>query len=149
VVGGLLGAGTGGLIGNDADRKDEQDRQVRQSVAEQAYRDDQPTRISEIIDLTRQGQDETVILNHMKNNRMRFRLSVDDLNTLKANSVSPRVIAAMQTSSDPVVVTRPSRPVVVREEVIVERPVYVAPPPPVMVVDPYCRPGVHFHGRFR
>lgn len=149
VVGGLLGAGVGGVIGNDADRKDEQAREVRQATAAQAYRNDQPARISEIIDLTRSGQDETVILNHMKNNRMTFVLGVDDLNTLKANNVSPRVITAMQSSGDPVVVTRQPRPVVVREEVIVERPVYVAPPPPIMVVDPYCRPGVHVHGRFR
>lgn len=149
VVGGLLGAGVGGMIGNDADRKDEQDRQVRQSAADQAYRDDQPSRIAEIIDLTRQGQDETVILNHIRNNRMTFVLSSNDLNTLRTNNVSPRVIAAMQNSTQPAVVTRPSRPVVVREEVIVERPVYVAPPPPVMVVDPYCRPGVHVYGRFR
>jgi hypothetical protein len=149
VVGGLLGAGGGGVIGNDADRKDEQARDVRQATAAQAYRNDQPQRISEIIDLTRSGQDETVILNHMKNNRMTFVLGVDDLNTLKTNGVSPRVIAAMQSSGDPVVVTRQPRPVVVREEVIVERPVYVAPPPPIMVVDPYCRPGVHVHGRFR
>lgn len=134
VVGGLLGAGTGAIIGNEADRKDDETRQVRQATAEQAYRDDQPTRIRQIIELTQNGQDETVIINHIKANRMTFVLSVEDLNTLKANNVSSRVIATMQASSQPVVVT--SRPRVIREEVIVERPVYVAPPPPVFYGPP-------------
>lgn len=150
VVGAIAGGVGGNLIGRDADRKEERVEAVRQATADQAYRDDQPRRIAEIVQLSQQGQDETVILNHMKANRMTFSLSVEDLNTLKTNNVSPRVIAAMQNSTQPAVVTRPARqPVVVREEVIVERPVYVAPPPPVMVVDPYCRPGVQVYGRFR
>ena len=124
-------------------------RSEKQAAAEQAYQYDQPGRVSEIIELTRQGQDETVILNHMKNNRMTFRLSVDDLNTLKANNVSQRVISAMQTSSGTVVVnTPPPKTVVVRE--VIREPVYMAPPPPpIMVVDPYAPPNrVYIRGRF-
>ncbi len=149
VVGALGGGLVGNLVGQDADRKEERIEGVRQATAEQSYRTDQPGRVGEIVELTRQGQDETVILNHMKNNRMTFRLSVDDLNTLKANSVSPRVIAAMQNSGGTVVVnTPPPRTVVVRE--VVHEPVYmVPPPPPIMVVDPYCPPNrVHIRGRF-
>jgi hypothetical protein len=152
VVGGLLGAGVGGLAGNEADRKDEEVKQVRQATAEQAYRDDQPNRIDEIIRLAQQGQDETVILNHIRNNRMTFRLNADDLSLLKSNNVSPRVIAAMQNSGGEVSAPpRSNRPIVVREQVVVREPVYVAPPPPVMIVDPYCPPAVGFHvrGRFR
>lgn len=135
VVGGLLGAGTGALIGNEADRKDDEARQVRQAAVHQEYRDAQPARIAEIIDLTRNGQDETVILNHIRSSRMTFVLSVDDLNTLKANNVSPRVIAAMQNNSGAVVTTTaPPKTVVVREQVIVREP------PPVVFVDPYHRP---------
>ncbi len=150
VVGALGGGLVGNLVGQDADRKEERIEGVRQATAEQAYRSDQPGRVGEIIDLTQKGQDETVILNHMKNNRMTFRLSVDDLNTLKANNVSPRVIAAMQNSSGTVVVnTPPPKTVVVREQVYVDRPVYVSPPPPVMVVDPYYQPNrVYIRGRF-
>jgi len=141
VVGALGGGLIGNVIGRDEDRKEEHQAAVKQATVEQAYRDDQPARIAQIIDLTRNGQDETVILNHIKSNRMTFMLSVDDLNTLKANNVSPRVIDTMQRSSQPTVVTGTNRPVVVREEVIVERPVYVAPrpvvygpPPPVVFV---------------
>jgi uncharacterized protein YcfJ len=148
VVGALGGGLVGNLVGQDADRKEERVATIKQATAEQAYRDDQPARVSEIIDLTRQGQDETVILNHLKNNRMTFRLSVEDLNTLKANNVSPRVIAAMQNSSGTVVVhTPPPKTVVVRE--VVREPVYMGPPPPVMVVDPYYPPNrVYIRGRF-
>ncbi|MCU0704996.1 MAG: glycine zipper domain-containing protein [Fimbriiglobus sp.] len=131
VVGGLAGGLAGNLIGRDADRKEERADAVRQATAEQSYRDHQPARIAEIVQLTQQGQDENVILNHIKANRMTFSLSVDDLNTLKTNNVSSKVITAMQNSgAGPTVIARPSRPVVVREEVIVERPVYIAPPPP-------------------
>ena len=129
VVGGLLGAGVGGAIGNEADRKDEEKAHVRQATAEQAYRDDQPTRMNEVIKLVQQGQGETVIINHIRANRMTFALTADDLNYLKANNVPDRVIAFMQESGQRVAYS--PRPRVIREEVIVERPVYVAPPPVV------------------
>ena len=128
VVGALGGGLVGGLVGNDADRKEQKQADVRQAVAEQAYRDDQPARIAQIVELTRTGQSENVILNYIKTNSMTFRLSLDDLNTLKANNVSPRVIEAMQLSAQPVIAARP-RPVVVEREVIVERPVPVYGPP--------------------
>lgn len=148
VVGGLLGAGTGALIGNEADRKDDEARQVRQAAVNQAYRDEQPARIAQIIDLTRNGQDETVILNYIRSNHLTFVLSVDDLNTLKANNVSPRVISAMQNNSGAVVTTTaPPKTVVVREQVIVREP-----PPPVVFVEPYRPPppaGVVFVGGSR
>jgi hypothetical protein len=149
VVGGLLGAGVGGVIGNDADRKDEQAKEVRQAVAEQAYHNAQPSRLNEIVDLVNSGQDESVILNHIQQNRMTFHLTADDLKYLKQNNVPSRVILAMQNSGR-TAVAGPSRPVVVREQVVVREPVYVAPPPPVMVVDPYAPPviGMHFRGRW-
>jgi outer membrane lipoprotein SlyB len=150
VIGGLGGGLVGNLIGQDADRKEERAEAVQTAAAVQAYRDTQPQRIAEVVSLTQQGQDESVILNHIKTNRMTFSLSVDDLNTLKTNNVSPRVIAAMQNSSAPGVASLPPpRTTVVREQVIVREPVYVAPPPPVMLVDPYCPPNrVYIRGRF-
>lgn len=152
VVGAVGGGLLGNVIGQDADRKEERIAGVKQAAAEQAYRDDQPARIAQVIELTRQGQDESVILNHIRANRMTFSLGVDDLNTLKANGVSGKVIAAMQNSSGTVVTsTPPPKTVVVREQVYVDRPVYVAPPPPpIMVVDPYAPPSrLHIHGHFR
>lgn len=150
-VGGLLGAGVGGVIGNEADRKDEERAEMRQAAADQAYVNAQPNRIDEIITLVQQGQSESVILNHIQNNRMTFHLSVADLNTLKANNVPDRVISAMQNSGREAYPSRSGRPIVVRQ--VVHEPVFVAPPPPpVMVYDPYCGPpvvGVSVRGRIR
>ncbi len=133
-TGALLGAAGGGIlggvIGNDSDKYEKRQADVRQATAERAYSDDQPTRIAEIVRLTRSGQEEGVILNHIKNNRMTFRLTADDLDTLKTNSVSPRVVAAMQNSAQSMVIAAPPKPVVVREVEYVDRPVYIAPPPP-------------------
>jgi osmotically inducible lipoprotein OsmB len=143
VVGGLVGAGVGGAIGNEADRSDEEKARVRHASEVQAYRDDQPTRISEVIKLVQQGQGETVIINHIRANRMTFVLTADDLNTLKANNVPDRVIAYMQESGRVVYAPRPR---VVREEVIVTRPVYVAPAPVIYAPPPS---GVFISGRFR
>lgn len=151
VVGGLLGAGVGGAIGNEADRKDEEKAELRQVAADQAYAGAQPNRIDEIITLVQQGQSESVILNHIQNNRMTFHLSVADLNTLKANNVPDRVISAMQNSGRMSAAPRSNRPIVVRQ--VVHEPVFVAPPPPpVMIVDPYYPPpmvGVSVRGRIR
>ena len=131
VLGAVGGGIAGGVIGNDADREVQRKADVRQMSAEQAYREDQPNRVAAIVEMSKQGQDETVIVNHIKNNRMVFNLSVDDLRYLKDQAVSPRVIAAMQTSGQAVYVgSPPPRTVIVRE------PVYVQPPyygPPGMV----------------
>jgi hypothetical protein len=152
-AGALIGAAGGGIlggvIGNDSDKYEKRQADVRQATAEQAYQNDQPSRINQIVELTRTGQSEGVILNYIKNNRMTFRLTVDDLSTLKANNVSPRVVEAMQLSAQPVVMSAP-KPVVVREVEYVDRPVIVRQPPPVVFVDPYQPPpGIHFHGQFR
>jgi len=150
VVGTLLGAGVGGIIGNEADQKDEQRTEMRQAAQEQAYDRDQPGRVSEIVDLANAGTPEAQIINHIKNNRMTFSLSAGDLKYLNENRVPARVIETMQTSTK--VSQAPVRrgPTVIREEVIVHEPVYITrrPPPPIMIMDPYCRPGLTVRGRW-
>ena len=95
-AGALIGAAgggiAGGVIGHDADKEVQRKADVKQMNAEQAYRDDQPNRIAAIIDMSKQGQDETVIINYIRSNRMAFNLNVDDLRYLKDQAVSPRVI---------------------------------------------------------
>ncbi len=128
VLGAVGGGIAGGVIGNDADREVQRKSDVRQMNAEQAYRDDQPNRVAAIVEMSKQGQDETVIVNHIKNNRMAFNLNVEDLRYLKDQSVSPRVIGAMQVSGQPVYVAAPPpRTVVVREPVYVHPPMYGPP----------------------
>ncbi len=132
VVGGLLGGGVGGIIGNDVDKVEMRDQAVRQAANDQAYSAQQPNRIWEIIDLTKQGHDERTIINHMRKNQMRFDLSVVDLKTLKDNGVAGGVINEMQTGggtvAHPPIQVQAPRTVIVREQVPVMVPAY----------DPYC-----------
>jgi len=130
VVGGLLGGGVGGLIGNDVDKVEMRDQAVRQAANDQAYSSQQPNRMWEIIDLTKQGHDERTIINHMRKNQMRFDLSIVDLKTLKDNGVAPGVINEMQTGGGTIALPpmQSPRTVVVREQVPVMVPAY----------DPYC-----------
>jgi hypothetical protein len=150
VVGTLLGAGVGGIAGDDADRKDERRADIKQANLERAYDNAQPNRISEVVDLVQAGTPEQQVINHIKNKGMTFDLSASDLKYLNENRVPTRVIETMQSSRN-VVQVAPSRrqaPTIIREEVIVREPVFVHPPPPVMIVDPYARPGVHIRGRW-
>ena len=151
VIGGLLGAGAGGVIGNDMDRKDARDATARHDRASQQYSAAQPDRLAEVVALVKQGQGEAVVLNHIRTHQMQFNLSVADLNFLKSNGVSDRVIAEMQTGGAPqrVTVVPPPRTVVVREEVVV--PAYgYGPywgPPPVVYVRPQPVYGASFNFR--
>ena len=149
VVGTLLGAGVGGIAGDDADRKEERRADVKQANLERAYDNAQPNRISEVVDLVQSGTPEQQVINHIKNKAMTFDLSAADLKYLNENRVPTRVIEVMQSSRNTINVPMTRRqPTIIREEVIVQ-PVYVRrPPPPVMIVDPYARPGFHMHGRW-
>ncbi len=149
VVGGLLGAGVGGIAGDDADRKEERRADVKQANLERAYDNAQPNRMSEIVDLIAAGTPEQQVINHIKNKGMTFDLSAADLKYLNENRVPARVIEVMQTSRSTIhVPIRKQQPVVIREEVIVREPVYLNPPPPVVFMDPYARPGFQMHGRW-
>ena len=149
VVGGLLGAGVGGLAGDDADRKQERRTEIKQTNMERAYDNAQPNRIGEVVDLVQAGTPEQQVINHIKNKAMSFDLSAADLKYLNENKVPTRVIEVMQSSRNVINVPMRSRqPTIIREEIIVREPVYISPPPPVMFVDPYARPGFQMHGRW-
>ncbi len=150
VVGGLAGAGIGGLVGNDVDRKDQQQRDVIQAQANaQAMAQVQARKMGmmDVVDMAMKGHDEQVIINQIHATGSSFQLSAADLDYLKQCNVSPRVIIEMQTSRPaPAVPTR----VIVREPapatVIYERPppVYIyrhRPPPP----PGFCVGGVFYH----
>jgi hypothetical protein len=130
-VGGLLGAGAGAIAGNDQDRRDERAREVvRAQAAAQAQ--GQRLGITDVVRLAQAGHEDEVIVNQIRTTGSTFPpLTASDLNFLKDNGVSQRVIAEMQTAR---AVASPAPRVVVRES----RPVIVHEPPPVVVVrDPY------------
>lgn len=141
-AGALLGGGAGALAGNHQDRKDEREREVIQAQATataEAQAQQRRMGIADVIDMTQKGHDEQVIIEQIKSTGSTFQLAGSDLDMLKANGVSPRVIGEMQRAR-PAPVTR-----VIRDPqpttVIYEQPVYG--PPPVYVVPRhrhYCPP---------
>jgi hypothetical protein len=130
-VGGLAGATTGALIGNDVDKQDQRNKDVAQAAAlADAQAAQQRLGITDVIGLAKAGHNDTIIINQIRTTHSTFVLSAADLDLLKSNGVSDRVIAEMQASQP-----RAGR-VVVREQAPViydSGPVYVRPAPVVVV----------------
>ncbi|VTU01955.1 Hypothetical conserved protein OS=uncultured planctomycete GN=HGMM_F11F07C25 PE=4 SV=1: Gly-zipper_Omp [Gemmataceae bacterium] len=135
-VGGLLGGGIGAVAGNEQDRKDERAREVIQAQAVAGASAQQRMGLTDVIHMAQQGHDDQVIINQIRATGSTFQLTASDLDFLKNNSVSARVIAEMQTArAAPAVVVRPG------PAVVYERPYYYAPPPPPIIIGP--RPVVY------
>lgn len=136
VVGGLLGAGIGGLAGADEDARERAD--IRRTAAE-AQATPSPVGLTDVVQLTQRGVSDVVIVNQIRQSRSTYRLSSADIEMLKANHVSDRVIIEMQNSQSRIG-SLPPKTVIVRETapttVIYDHgpdwcgPVYVAPPRP-------------------
>lgn len=80
----------------------------------------------DVIQMTRAGVNEELILNNIRAHGMAVALQPQDLIVLQQQGISPRVIATMQACP-------PQAP----QPVVVEQP---APPPVVVGVDPYWGP---------
>ncbi len=151
IAGGLIGAGVGGLAGADADAREREQADIRRVAAEQHQLTQGQVGLTDVVQLTQRGVSDDVIVNQIRNTRSTYRLSSADIEMLKANHVSDRVIIEMQNSQSRLG-SLPPKTVIVRETapttVIYDhgpywaRPVYVAPPPPVSL-------GVHWHSRRR
>ena len=119
LVGAAVGAGTGalvgGAVGNNMDAQKQQ-AQARHNRLRPARR---WGLAAGVIDMTRKGIDEGIIINQIRNTRSTFMLSNGDIDLLQQNRVSPNVIMEMQ-HRPPVVYRRPP-------------PYYYAPPPPVAI----------------
>lgn len=140
-IGAAAGTAGGALIGNDIDKQENHRKDIAAAVADaqaQAQAAAQRMTIGDVIEMTKAGQNETIIINQIRKSRSTFDLSANEVNALKANGVSDRVIAEMQVAQGPP--PAPAR-VVVREQprtVIYESaPVYVAPAPYYYAPRPY------------
>ena len=132
-IGAAGGTATGALIGNRVDKEERRDRDISQAAAlADAQSQAQRLGITDVIELAKAGQGDQVIINQIRSTRSTFQLSSADLNLLKTNGVSDRVIAEMQVAR-----AGPPTRVVVREPSTV---IYESPPPyyvrpaPVFVV---------------
>ncbi|QDV22039.1 glycine zipper domain-containing protein [Aureliella helgolandensis] len=158
LIGGAVGAITGGLLGRAKDNQITE-QQYRQQQAyyqgqQQAYAQQQViaetgVNINDVVNMSRSGLNETLILNHIQAKGVQRRLEVSEIIALHQQGVSDVVISAMQSaplaaqlaaprtvSQPPVVVQQPR--VVVQEPVIYQRP-------PVMVHE-YYRPYPVYYG---
>ena len=134
LIGGLAGTVIGGVAGNSVDQDERREKDHRLAVAEAradaaaAPPPAAPLGMSDVMQMSREGMADNVIINQIRSTNSSFLLSVEDLRLLQANNVSPRVIAEMQ-------LRRPATRVV--------QPRYVYPQPaPVYIYDPhpYYRP---------
>lgn len=135
-IGAASGTAVGALAGNEVDKDERHQREVAQAAAlADAQAQAQRLGITDVIELAKAGQGDQVIINQIRSTRSTFQLSSADLNLLKTNGVSDRVIAEMQVAR-----AGPPPRVVVREQpstVIYESPPpYYVRPSPVIVVGP-------------
>jgi len=164
IVGSLGGAIVGNAIGEGVEQRRAADHYYRQQQQMQYEASRQPgVSLDQVIQLTRSGVGEDLIVSHIEQNGFRHRLSANDLIVLKQQGVSDRVIYALQrvpavglppTHVAPTV--RYAPPVTVVEEVHVvpawHGPTYYHPRPvPVYGYPHYHRyhsSSTNFHLRF-
>ena len=130
LIGGLAGTAVGGLIGNDIDQKEKKQAQLAAAAA-----GSNAVGLSDVIQMNRRGMSDDVIMNQIASTHSTFNLSNEDLNTLKANNISDRLIGYMQSCRQAVVV-RPAPVVYQPAPAVVYQPVPVyqpLPPPPPTV----------------
>ncbi|OWK34876.1 glycine zipper domain-containing protein [Fimbriiglobus ruber] len=133
VVGGLAGAGVGGLIGNEQDKKEKQQADDARLVAAQQAQAAMMT-IADVIAMTQQGQSDATIINRIRATGSIFNPSTEDFAALKQYNVTEPVIQEIATSRMRAGVPQP-RTVIVQQAPPGYGPpvVYTAPPPPVVV----------------
>jgi hypothetical protein len=121
-AGTLLGAGVGALtgaaVGNAEDR-----REHREAVMAASATSIGPMSTADVIKLTQSNVHESTIIKQIQSSRTVFQLTTDDVVSLKSYGVSDGVINAMLDSA-----RRPIRPVVYERPVVIRE---YCPPPPV------------------
>jgi hypothetical protein len=132
VVGGLLGAGTGAAIGNASDNEKADRAAFQQAVAtSNAQQTAGRVGMIDVVQMCNNGQSDDVVINQIRATRSTFQLSTNDLNYLRDNHVSDRVIIEMQNARPSATVVASPRPVYVNPPQTV---IYESAPPPVVFV---------------
>lgn len=151
LIGGLIGTGVGGLVGNDMDQQEKRHTENRLAVAEANAAANtlpppasvSPLGMADVIQMSREGMSDSMIINQIRSTGSTFQLSVEDLRMLQANTVSPRVIEEMQ-------MRRPATRVIREPHVIYHEspaPVYVYPSPRPRAYPPGGYIGVGVYAR--
>ncbi len=131
VIGAGAGALTGAVVGNKIDEAEARNRAL---IEQRLGRPVSPGAVSiqDVVEMSRAGVNEQVIVTHVNNNGVARPLTAADITYLTQNSVSNNVIQAMQNPA-----RQPPPPAVVVQE----------PPPPVIVEERYYDPwyGPHYY----
>ncbi|MCC7476762.1 MAG: glycine zipper 2TM domain-containing protein [Pirellulales bacterium] len=142
--GALIGAGVGALTGNLLGRsKDAQDeRRAAAGAAAVGQMNQQAAAMAvtnyDLLQMTRAGVSEEVIISTMRSRGARIDLSPQSLIALKQQGVSDRVVMAAQDMSASRGYALPAPPTL---GVVSEVP----PPPPAVIVQPLYRPYYYYH----
>jgi len=117
LIGGLLGAGAGTIIGNQSKNRDKgrtegaiiggavgaltgalagSQMQKQPAQAPGAAVNQNQMSIQQIVNMSSQGVNEDVIVDRIRLTNSKFNLTPDDINYLRQNGVSQKVINAMQ-----------------------------------------------------
>jgi len=128
LVGGALGLMTGALIGNAKDEEIYRHRAYAYQQQQLAYRQARAVSPADVVNMTRNGLSEQVIITHIRQNGVQYQPQVADVISLHQQGVSENVITAMQQASRGPVPTRAVVPAPRYSPVIVEEHHYVAPP---------------------
>ncbi len=128
LIGGAVGLLTGSALGHSMDRR-AADAQATQQYAQQVRQQQLARAVStqDVVQLTKNGVGEGVIINHIRQHGVQRRLEVHDVIALHQQGVPESVISAMQHAS--IGPPSPAPPPVVRQPVVVEELHYVAPAP--------------------
>ena len=146
-VGAAAGTAGGALVGNDIDKQERREKDFQQAQALAAAQvQQQRLGLTDVVHMAQQGHDDQVIINQIRSSGSTFQLAPSDLDYLKNNGVSARVIAEMQAARGPATaaVVGPPGPTTVIYGAPYPPPVYIRPAP--VVVFPY-RP--YYGGYYR
>jgi hypothetical protein len=142
VIGGLVGAVAGGLMGKARDQQVNRERYYQNQIYQQQTQINQMSRpcvtVNDVITMSRNGLGEQVIINYLNANGVDRQLTVSEIISLHQQGVSENVIAAMQRApvGGPVARTAVASPTYVTpapSTVIVHEQYRVVPPPTTII----------------
>jgi hypothetical protein len=126
-LGAGVGAMTGGAVGSGIEES-ERRQSARLAAAAAAQPAAPPLSLSDVVQLTRSGSSDVVIINQIRSSGSIYHLSANDIMYLQNEGVREPVVREMQQTA-----YRAPRRVIVEPATVVE-PVYVAPAPAVVGV---------------
>lgn len=97
-IGAAVGAITGGLIGSQIEKKGQAGQPVSGTQAGEVTKEAGSSQMSvlQVIELSKQGVTDDIIIDRIKKSNSKFNLSAEDVEYLKKQGISQKVIDAMQ-----------------------------------------------------